>query len=457
MEIEVYTSFDECESELGLLTAQTDNDNPFLRLDWLKSWWAHFNQGKSLYLILCRSEGRVVGFIPFYRISRPALRLNEYFLLGDGLSSYLDMICIHGYEERMADFLFEHFDKMPSSTILHFRDINDRFSRLFLLLSKEAGKDKWLSSCFKLYPCPLATLGSNWDDFFKSQRDRKSRYNLQRSERLFVKVGNLKFREVTNPAELDNLFPQLERIHSERFSQTVNPLFKGQFRSFLSWALANMLASGLSLSVEELDDTPVGFLMGFKMGEVFVDFAPAFDPAFSSLSLGNIHLMRLLAKKTSEGFRYFDFSKGEDRYKRQWSNGETANYLFRFGLNLSPIGRCYYNLLRFKLECIIKLRSKGYNVKIKHLIARLRKWKITSYQEDNYQIEEILIPFDMDRRNLPTWSYKIIRNLPIGVRKSTINFMVKSKIGPFRIDNRPSERTVMMVPEAGDHMYRVRY
>ena len=72
----------------------------------------------------------------------------------------------------------------------------------------------------------------------------------------------------------------------------MNPLFNKESRSFWMSALSQFQGSNLSLSIIELDGVLVSFLIGFKMGQFFVDYAPAFDPALALFSLGQIHLMR---------------------------------------------------------------------------------------------------------------------------------------------------------------------
>lgn len=454
LELEVHANFAECEDVLRAFNSKVHNKNPFLEVDWLKEWWRYFGKSKSLYLIVIRDGGNIIGFVPFYRVHRSIIGIYEFRLLGEGISSYLDFLCSAGYEGIVTDSLFNHFNSLPYGVIVQLRDINDRFSRFFLNIRERSRDNNNNSSSYKLYPCPIAILGSSWEKFFKERRDRKSRYNLQRAERLFSKLGKLKLREVTS-TEVAHLFPQLERIHRERFLTTENPLFKGPRRRFIESVFQKMIGFTISLSIEELDGVPLSFLWGFKMGEVFIDFAPAFDPAFASLSLGNIHLMRLIEKKIAEGFKYFDFSKGEADYKRWWSNDETSNYLFRFNFNLKIMGYCYYKLLNYITELLLEIRTRGYNKKIKNWIANWRNLRLLKPRV-TVNVEEITLPSDFDVTKCHTWSYQLIRELPVAVRKPLIDYIVKSRSNILWIKDF-GNRSIAVICEDISKGYKISY
>jgi CelD/BcsL family acetyltransferase involved in cellulose biosynthesis len=458
IEVEVYTSFEKCEAELADLHNQTQNTNPFLTVDMLKLWWQHFGKKKSLYIILFRDERKAVGFAPFYRVYRHPLRIIECHLIGDGFSSYLDMVCKSGYEQLMLEALFRHFKSLSTGVIIHFNDINDRFSRFYSLLYDRLKEPNYEhASVIKLYPCPLSFLGDNWADFFKSQRGYQHRRDLrQKFQRLSSTMGNFRFREVTDCAELPILFPKLEQLHNERFRQTLS--FHGQQRIFqlLSSVMDKMLGSHLLLFVSELDDMPLSFSLGFRMGKFFTGYKMAFDPAFAALSLGNLQMAEVMEKLISKGFEYMDFSKGEAPYKRFWSNDETTCYLFHFGFNLNMIGSWYFQSLDGRIKFIGYLKKRGYNDKIKQLLERLKRGKSFSSTQNPVRLEEIPTPHNLDRANLPQWSYQTIRDLPVDVRYLIIKCGLKSKLSLMRIDNLPSQRKLLLISE-DNKSYRLKY
>ncbi|MBI3919980.1 MAG: GNAT family N-acetyltransferase, partial [Armatimonadetes bacterium] len=411
---EVHTSFEDCEPELRDLYEQAGCVNPFLSFDWLRLWWEHFGRGRPLSLLLFREGRELVGWVPLYRRYSRLPGVWEYHFVGSGVfSNYLDLVCLPGFEQSVARSLLDHFEGSRGSSLLHLRDLNDRFSRCFDSLKQALARVTCRVSIFKLYPCPMASLGDSWPDFLRQQRDKKSRYNLRRSEKQLSSLGQWRFREIGEPEEARQLMPQLERLQEERFQETVHPLLLEESRSFLRQALPQGVGSSLSLSVLELDEVPVSFLIGFRMGEVFVDYAPAFDPALAALSAGHVHLVHLIEKKMGEGFRYFDFSKGEADYKRWWSNEETTNYLFRLGFHLNPRSRLYAALLDALFRLLLRLRERGINARLKRWAARLTN--LTKARGGARRVEALRMDTAARESSstLKPWSYQLVRDLPV--------------------------------------------
>ncbi|OPX19022.1 MAG: hypothetical protein BZ151_11465, partial [Desulfobacca sp. 4484_104] len=444
LSFEVYDNFPACEPTLQRLAQRLQHPNPFLQPEWLNLWWEYFGAGKSLYIMVCRHNGEAIGYAPFYRIYRSALGLHEYYLLGDGYSSYLDLACPQGYEDTFLSALFLHFQNLSSGAIVQFRDINNRFSYFYQAL-ENAWKQKLNNGmCFNLYSCPLVTFAGNWDEFYKNRHGSKARKNLRRKiERLTQTLGSFCFRRVTDPGELDYLLPHLERMHGERFTKTVNIVLKGQKLLLLRSALSKMLNDNLYLFVSELDNCPISFLIGFKMGATFIAFIMAFDPAFSLLALGHVQLIRIMEAINQEGYTVFDFSKGDAEYKRYWSNAETTSHMFRFGFQLSRPGQMYYRLLNGTLEALVYLRHQGYNRTIKHWLARLRQGDLLRKEASAVKIEELKDQVGVTRpEDYPEWSYRIIRGLSPEVRSAIIKCVIKTETSQLRVDHRPQQRTV---------------
>lgn len=457
LQVEVHTTFQGCERALEVCRRRSANENPFLTLDWLKLWWAHFGSGRSLHLLLVKEKNATVGFVPLYRIDRSVPGFAEYRFLGHGLSNYLDVVCLPDHEARVIAAIFAALQDRPEASLLCLHDINDRFSRSWAVLQaglREHAARGGYASVFKLYPCPAASLRGTFDEFLNRQRDRKSRYKLRRSERKLADLGRWTFREVRDRGELPGLLAELERLHGERFSETVNPLFSGRLREFMVAALTDLLGSSLSLSLAEVDGVLVSYLIGLRMGDVFVDYAPGFDPAFASFSLGNVHLMKVIEQKMQEGFRTFDFSKGEAPYKRWWSDHETANYAFRFGFHLSRAGFWYARAANRLTGAIVGMRSRGYNTVAKRWWATMRT--AGSARRRAVRIEETASPPETWPEAAP-WSYERIRNLPAAVRRTVVNQCARFDVGRVRIAVQEDRRLVMIKPDEGDRVSLVHY
>jgi CelD/BcsL family acetyltransferase involved in cellulose biosynthesis len=395
---------------------------------WLSLWWEHFGRGKELYLVTFFHGGKAVGLAPLYRAAKRRILSVHYHLLGNGLASYLDVLALPGWETAVLESLLSHFAAQPRPVTLHLADLNDRYSRSYAAASELAGASPGSAKRFHLYTCPRAELPGDWQAYLTAQRDRKSRHNLARAERQLSGVGQWSIR-VAGPEEIARLWPDIHRIHKERFQGTVNRLFAGGRDAFLLSELVKP-GSALTLSILELDGVPVSFYLGFAFGDTFIDFAPAFDPALAPVSLGQIHLKHLIQTKLGQGFRYFDFSKGDAPYKRWWSNSETNSYLFLFRFHAPALEEWWLDRL---YETALAMRHAGYNARIKAFCGRLRSalhfeaWRSkVAIRPSNGRV----VPAGLDR--VP-WSYRQIRTLPLAVRKAIMHAALRNGGAPEQV------------------------
>jgi len=81
-----------------------------------------------------------------------------------------------------------------------------------------------------------------------------------------------------------------------------------------------------------------------------VSYLLAFDPSLEKLQPGNVHLMLFQEHLIGSGWTAIDFSKGDDRYKRRWSSGETWNFdvLIGYGLFGSIAATLLYERSRLR-------------------------------------------------------------------------------------------------------------
>ena len=99
--------------EWNELLADSSADCLFLTWEWLSTWWRHLSGDRRLFVLMVRSQGRLVAIAPLVvrppGISRilpfPAL---EFLGTGSAGSDYLDLIIRRGMEEPVLSALSEH-------------------------------------------------------------------------------------------------------------------------------------------------------------------------------------------------------------------------------------------------------------------------------------------------------------------------------------------------------------
>src|SRR5262245_829945 len=100
--VETAESFYELREEWDALLKESSSDCVFLTHEWLYTWWKHLADGRRLFVLAARMDGKLVAIMPLARRSPQYARMmpSAFEFLGSGVvgSDYLDLIARRGYE-----------------------------------------------------------------------------------------------------------------------------------------------------------------------------------------------------------------------------------------------------------------------------------------------------------------------------------------------------------------------
>src|SRR4030067_1003613 len=182
MELDCLTSdqeFDSLEPEWNPLVERAAPNMPFLRFEYLRTWWrtrggSEWNDA-ALRLVIAREAGSLVGVAPFFRTLHDGRQ--SWLLLGSfEISDYLDLIVAEGHEETFGERLLDHASAQ-SDDELHVMDLYNlrAASRTLAALPALAGTRGWRQETQELQPCPPIALPEDWDVFLERLREREGR------------------------------------------------------------------------------------------------------------------------------------------------------------------------------------------------------------------------------------------------------------------------------------------
>ncbi len=415
-QIEVVDSWDRCHRQICEVLDMAGETNPFLSIEWLETWWKHWGTGKRLQVHLFLKGGAPVGFAPLY--CTEVLGIREYFFVGHRKSNYLGVVCPSGEVEGITKMLLNSVEASGRPALMHFMDLNSTsptFSAMRALKEADAPN----VTLFPLYPCPYARLSGDWEDFFKQIMGRKHRTQIKAAERRLASLGDLSFSMSGDPREIESMLPALQALHRARFERNYNPSLEGRHGAFMKDVVPLMAGDKLLLASLTLDGEPVAFLLGLGMSDTFVDYIPAFDPALERFSPGHVLIMKVAQWLISHGYRVLDFSKGDEVYKRKWSNGESQNYLALAVLNPNPALKAYAAFRRLSVRIRIWLREEGHNRTVKRLMARLRRRPSRRGGRRSVEVRSFDSPPGLAGE---PFKYGRISKLPLEARKALADF-----------------------------------
>jgi len=200
MQIEIIQSLDTlialADEWNNLLTCCSASHVPFLRHEYLTTWWQTLGGGEwekgELYTVIARTEdGTLCGIAPLFftdnREGLPAL-----MLLGSiEISDYLDFIIRETDVETFTNALFELLktEAAPSWQVLDFYNLLDN-SPSIPAIASAAHKQGWNFEMERLQPCPYIELPSDWDTYLanlKKKHRHEIRRKLRRADRSYTR------------------------------------------------------------------------------------------------------------------------------------------------------------------------------------------------------------------------------------------------------------------------------
>lgn len=175
------------------------------------------------------------------------------------------------------------------------------------------------------YVCPWLKLEGTWADVWAA-RSSATRNHLRRKEKKIVSaLGPLEIDACAAPGELGR-FLEVARdlyVRSKAGTMITSEFLSARGRRFYEEAFAAEFERGrLDVCVLKAGNRPLAFSIAFLNGSTYHYYMAGYDPEFLRSSPGVLHLMRMIERAYSLGMKEFDFMKGDEDYKFQWSDGQ---------------------------------------------------------------------------------------------------------------------------------------
>lgn len=296
--------------------------------EWLYTWWKHFGSGRRLFLVTACENGTLAGIAPFFVDARiPGAECLHF--LGQGLSDYADLVVpcgrqdvaealLHALLQRQAEWKAVDLEEVPADSPYQMQ-----LERLAKTVDADAC---WVPTV----RCPYLPIEGTWDAFFRS-RGGGFRHNIQnklnRCRRDGVPLRYVDRMSVTNTFidEIVDLSARRQKTDGHR-----SPFLNHPDQEFLREVLPLMGDRGmLRISEVRIGNSLGGFALAFCWQRTMYDWNTQYDPGYATYSLGRIALVHLAKRAFEEGYAEFDFMRGEEEYKFQWTSLARSNTALR--------------------------------------------------------------------------------------------------------------------------------
>lgn len=170
------------------------------------------------------------------------------------------------------------------------------------------------------YECASAEFGSDPERYWQDTLSTKRRKRLRHDLRKLAEQGEVATRWV-GTSDADAMFAAFFAMVCSRArhhgAYDANVLDRAYLRDlWRRFAGRELLVSALCVG-----DRPVSFRTGYAVGTRFVGYMPAIDRAFSTASVGDLHMQLLMPDLVERGLTSYHMGKGSKGNKEVWATG----------------------------------------------------------------------------------------------------------------------------------------
>lgn len=302
---------------------------PFRTWDWLEAWWRHYGDvestdGSTSLLVLTVEEvGKCIGIMPWYVWCSPwSGRTIRFLGTGEVCSEYLAPMAAVGKDARVVEAVAEWLD-CDGASLWDMVELNDVdggdpvLRGLAVAMTARGCKVHWRPGA----RCWRVTLPPTWEEYLR-QLSSSHRKQVRRMERRFFETGRAQFHTVQSELELQTGMSILVRLHQERQESLgrVGCFASQRFAEFHHEVARRLLAcQTLRLHWLELDGRPIAAEYHLAGGRGIFVYQGGIDPASLAESPGQLITLTTIKRAIEQGYRYFDFLRGDERYKAHWA------------------------------------------------------------------------------------------------------------------------------------------
>jgi len=330
-------AFDRLEGEWNDAVERAGVPHPFLRHEWLRTWWDCFGAGRALHIVVVRSNGRIIAIAPLLRertsmCGVPVRRLR----------------LMHNDHTPRADFIVaEHPARAYRAIWNAIVETNGTWDVLLLgqlrsesktreVFARLAEADSRAIGVWRSSDSPYLALTGTWEQYFGSL-PAKFRSNVRNRISRLNRIGELTLESIGHEGDIEQALSDAVRLEASGWKrrggtaiasdEAVHRFYtqlahraaaRGWLRLLFLTVGGRRIATSYSLSYQ-------GRLFLVKTG---------YDPEFETCSPFKVLTYFAAKRAFEEGLGEVDFLGDTEPWKREWtSSARSHEWLYVYAKN----------------------------------------------------------------------------------------------------------------------------
>jgi CelD/BcsL family acetyltransferase involved in cellulose biosynthesis len=323
MRLKVLRSLEEInalENAWNALLEQSASHVPFLRHEYIRTWWETLGGGEwsrgDLFVVLgYEGQGSLAGIAPLF-LTENLDREPALMLVGSiEISDYLDLIVSPSNLNTFIAALFDLLagSQAPDWQVLDLYNIVET-SPTLEAMHQEAERRGWVCTQTQLQHCPYIPLPGDWESYLASL-DKKQRHEIRRKMRRAENHSlPMRWYTVHDAASLDEEIDAFLALmaQDEEKKRFLTEIMSSQMRAAVHAAYQ---AGWLQLAFLEFDGEKAASYLNFDFGDHIWVYNSGLNEKFREFSPGWVLLGYLIQQAIEQGRQAFDFMRGDEDYK----------------------------------------------------------------------------------------------------------------------------------------------
>ncbi len=296
---------------------------PFRGWTWNECWWRHYRDPHDRLNVLAveDGEGNVRGLAPLYIGRSPWLgRVVRFLGTGEVCSEHLTILCEPGWQSSvvttLADWLAEH--DHPHWDAIELEGIDPDNAAVHALVAALAERRHGAHFQHSINAWRVG-LPATWDEYVA--RFSKGRRQRLRAFRRKFESGEAQLRVAHDLESLAVGWPVFESLHNRRRESLGHPgrYALPRFAAFHREIVPRMLASDqLRFQWLELRGCLAAAEYGLCDEQSVYCYQSGFEPRLADEGPGWLSFGASIHRAIEQGYRWFDFLRGDEAYKATW-------------------------------------------------------------------------------------------------------------------------------------------
>lgn len=338
--LSIYENLEAIEKDWRAFEPRADG-TVFQSFDWLATWQRHIGalSGVTPAIVVARdASGAILFLLPLS--VRASGFTRELTWLGSDLCDYNAPLLAPDFSKRFDAAGFTTVwqtitDMLQSHPRLGFDLI--KLSKMPETVGAQQNPMRQLGGTINPSGAYLTHLAADWETFYAAKRSSSTRRRDRTKRKRLAEFGEVKLINPASASETASTLDTLMVQKSRSFARMgVGNLFAkpGHAEFYRALAIDPTTKNLVHISRLDVGATPAAINLGLTYRGCYYHLLASYDDGeVSRFGPGAAHLHDLMQLAIERGFKIFDFTIGDERYKRDWCDTEMKLFDFTAAAN----------------------------------------------------------------------------------------------------------------------------